>query len=217
MLNINANKVEKANKSAQISILLLLALVIVFGLLNTYKFLKKEPTLTPQQAELKSLKMVVQKNPDSIHSRLLLGYSYQKLNDYSNSQKQYYEVLKLDDKNVTALYNIGLTFQQQRNFNKSENYYKKTIEVKPNHILGLVGLGEVYLETGEYDEAIKVLETALTFEKQLVNPRLLLAKALEKKGEKVKAISEYKTVLKYIPNDRTAIQALDRLRQEGDS
>ena len=211
MSNLVTDKDKRALLATQITIVLLLVFVVIFGLLTAHKLLVKEPALTPQEVEFEAVRKAVKSNPENKEARLLLGYYYQKNDDLVKAEKEYKETLKLDTKNVAALYNLGVITQTQKDFKESEKYYKKAIELKPNHVLATIGLGEIYLETNKYDEAIKVLETTLKFEQQLINPRILMANAYEQKGNVAKAIEEYKIVLQFVPKDKDALEALKRL------
>lgn len=64
----------------------------------------------------------------------------------------------------TTYSNIGNTYSKLRQYNKAEEYTLKSLAVpgfEKNKGVTLVNLGKIYLETGRYDEAKKILDSAM--------------------------------------------------------
>lgn len=62
-----------------------------------------------------------------------------------------------------------------------------------------VDVGEFYMHKGDVDAAIPRFEDAIQLRPNYAKPRLLLAEAYEKKGEKSNAVKYYKEYLKVFP------------------
>lgn len=212
MSELLMEKPVKGPVYTQLTILVLLIIVVVLALLSAYKYFVKTPVVSPQELEIKEYTKQVQAHPKDLGARLLLGFAYQKAQDYSKASEQYNQALKLNPKELAALYNLGLMAKKQKEYDQAEKYFEKVLEIKDTHVLGSLGLGEVYISSGKYDEAIRVLDKVIEIQGQLVNPRLLRAQALEKKGDKAGALREYQEVLKYIPNQIEATEAVRRLK-----
>lgn len=206
---------KKNSKSVlpeQITIIVLLVVILTFGLLIVYKSIIKEKPITPQEADLKRLTSFVETNPADKQGRLLLAYTYQKNHEYAKAVQEYNTVLKMDSKNLEALYNLGVIAKEENDHAQAEKLLKQVASMQETHILARIALSEVYIAKSNYDAAIKVLDEAIKIESTLVRPRILKAQALEKKGNKKGAIAEYKEVLKFVPTHEEALSALKRLK-----
>lgn len=208
--------VTKKNKNSvffeQITIIVLLVAIFSLGLITVYKYIVKEPSITPSQMEVNRLSKMVKSNPSNQASRLMLAYAYQRDKDYQMALQEYSEALKTNPKELAALYNIGVIYLEMKNYKESEKFLKKVLQIKDTHVLGAMALGEVYISLHKYDDAIKVLDKAIATQSQIVRPRILKAQALEKKGNKKEAIREYQEVLKFVPTQEEALTALKRLK-----
>ncbi len=60
-------------------------------------------------------------------------------------------------------------------------------------------VGTFYMHKGDIDAAIPRFEDAISVKPGLAKPRILLAEAYEKKGDKAAAVKYYKEYLKVFP------------------
>jgi tetratricopeptide (TPR) repeat protein len=82
-----------------------------------------------------------------------------------------------------------------------------------------IEVGTFYMHKGDYDAAIPRFQDAISLQPNLAKPRLLLADAYEKKGDKSNALKYYKEYLKVFPTapDAKKVQKkIDKLSREGD-
>ena len=82
-----------------------------------------------------------------------------------------------------------------------------------------IEVGTFYMHKGDYDAAIPRFEDAINLQPNLAKPRLLLADAYEKKGDKSNAVKYYKEYLKVFPTapDAKKVQKkIDKLSREND-
>ncbi len=80
-----------------------------------------------------------------------------------------------------------------------------------------IDVGMFYLHKGDIDAAISRFQDAIRLRSNFAKPRLLLAEAYEKKGEKANALKYYKEYLQVYPKapDAKKIQAkIERLSGE---
>jgi tetratricopeptide (TPR) repeat protein len=69
----------------------------------------------------------------------------------------------------------------------------------PFHAQQDIDVGTFYMHKGDMDAAISRFEDAIRLRANFAKPRLLLAEAYEKKGDKSEAIRYYKEYLKVLP------------------
>lgn len=212
--------VKPAKKEAgiiyeQITVVILLLLIIALSLLFAYEFLAQKAALNQQKEDLEALVDYVYANPNDGKSRLALAFTYQKSHDFAKAKNLYYEALKNDPQELSALYNLGIIAKEQGKQEDAEKFFKQVLSLKSNHYLGHIGLGEVYINQGKNDQAIKVLNEVIKIQGYMTEPRLLKAQALEKKSNYAGALQEYQEVLKYVPNQATALSAIKRIQKLG--
>ena len=70
----------------------------------------------------------------------------------------------------------------------------------PFHAQQDIDVGTFYMHKGDIDAAISRFEDAIRLRANFAKPRLLLAEAYEKKGDKSEAIRYYKQYLKVLPD-----------------
>jgi tetratricopeptide (TPR) repeat protein len=70
----------------------------------------------------------------------------------------------------------------------------------PFHAQQDIDVGTFYMHKGDMDAAISRFEDAIRLRANFAKPRLLLAEAYEKKGDKSEAIRYYKEYLKVLPD-----------------
>ena len=97
------------------------------------------------------------------------------------------------DRNMAAVY-----FQEKR-YDESAKAYEKLIAQNPNDGGLYASLGGVYGAMGRYDDALAQLARAEKLEP--LNPETYYNRALiyERRGDKEKAVGEYRSALRYNP------------------
>ncbi len=212
MSNLPASNEKSISRPSTTIILILLLAVVIMGLLTAKKHLVREPTVEPLQNEMTILEEMVNTNPQDADARLGLAYAYQRAKQFDKSKAQYLEVIGIDAKNLAALYNLGVISKEEKNQPEAEKYFIKALTLKPDHVLAAIGLSEIYIAQGKYDDAVETADKALEIHRTIVNLRLIKAEALEKKGDKAAAAAEYREVLRFLPDSKTAKEALTRLK-----
>jgi tetratricopeptide (TPR) repeat protein len=69
------------------------------------------------------------------------------------------EVLEKDPKNITALINLGYFSIQSGQYDKALERFNLVVAIKPDYLDAYIYLADTYQRMGKKDEAIKVLET----------------------------------------------------------
>lgn len=193
-------------------ILMLVVGFVALGVWTYYRWMVREPTITPEQAEIKALQQLVTQKPKDASYVVALGFAYQEEGKIAQAREQYLKALKLEPKDMASLYNLGILAQSEKKLGEAENYFKKVLNINNKHYLANLGLAEVYLTGGKYDLAVTKAQSLIKTKKEVVNPHLILAQALEKKGKSTEASAEYKTVLQFVPDQQEALKGLERLK-----
>jgi tetratricopeptide (TPR) repeat protein len=83
----------------------------------------------------------------------------------------------------------------------------------PFHAQQDIDVGTFYMHKGDMDAAISRFEDAIRLRANFAKPRLLLAQAYEKKGDKSEAIRYYKEYLKVLPDAPDAKKVQQRIEK----
>ena len=109
-----------------------------------------------------------------------IGVAYYNLEKYAEANDMFRNILKIDESNTHALFNLGLTLQKleekgSHKFEKVINHFRKLIEKDPNHINAHTALAMIYFRNQAYDNALEYIEKSLRL---IESPdwRVLLAK-----------------------------------------
>lgn len=113
---------------------------------------------------------------------------------------------------MAANYNLGVIAVEQKNYAEAEKYFTKVLTTDPSHVLAAYGLGQMYFTQEKFDKVVDTMDRVLKSNPQNASLHSLKAKALEKLGKVTEAKTEYSAVLKYIPDDKDANEALKRLK-----
>jgi Tfp pilus assembly protein PilF len=94
--------------------------------------------------------------------------------------------------------------QQQTEDNPGEDAFRAAKAVE---------IGEFYMKKGDEDAAIERFKEAIQWKPNFARPRLLLAKAYEKKSEKAEALKYYEEYLKILPKAEDAARVRKRIEK----
>ena len=98
------------------------------------------------------------KNINLLNIKLLnkIGVAHMYLEDYITAEEKFKEILKIDESNTDALYNLGLTYQEiegkdtDKKFTKSIIQFEKILKKDPNHVNALTSLGILFYKIRNY-------------------------------------------------------------------
>lgn len=121
--------------------------------------------------------------------------------NYSDAEKLYYEVLKLDPKHINCLNYLGTLFAQTNRKDKAEEVFLKAINLEPNNQFLSNNLGNIYNETGNIDKAISYYQKAVSIKPDFTPANLNLGIIYVKKSEHEKALNHLKKVIQLEPNN----------------
>ena len=118
---------------------------------------------------------------------------------------------KLPETEKEAFFIKGLYFNYTGEKIKAIGFFDKCLALDHMHMFAYREKGIALYDLGKYDEAITVLDKAVTLQNNFDEGYYWLGRCLEKLNRPADAIEEYKTALLYAPDYIEAKEALARL------
>lgn len=164
-------------------------------------------------------------NPDNTDTHLKLARTYEQLNDFSSSLKEYNYALntsseredilnsleriwqkKVDSapNDAEAHANLGVVYQKQKRFQEAMMEYKKAENLNPANINTKINIGTLLQEQNKYNEAINVYNSILQLQPQNIQVMTYRAECLKNLKRNDEAIAMYKTILNIDNKNATA-------------
>ena len=154
--------------------------------------------------------------PDFYPARNNLGSTYLNQGNFEGAQKEFEEVIRINQSDAAAYFNLGNVFLLTRRYDDCLRMVEEGLRKQPNSGLGHFLLGSVYGRLGRLHEAERALHDAIQFEPTLSKVHLELVNLYLREKRTPEAISELKFFLKTFPADAMALQARQVLsRLEG--
>ena len=157
------------------------------------------------------LEKAVQRNPDLISARQMLGDLYWKDGDYDGAAEQYQAFVRLDPYNYKTHYDMALAFQFLGRLSEAVDAYLEALKLSPRDVSSNMNLGVVYLSQGHTHEAIQRLEFAVSVDPKSAAAQCNLGAALETDGQLAKADSAYRRAMELDPDMTVAMIDLGSL------
>lgn len=126
--------------------------------------------------------------------------------DTDTALEHYNHVLKLDDDNKFAIYNIGLINQTKGNAAEAQTRYREVLKLDPNYTPALFNLAIVLFEDGKNDEAIALYRRVIAIEPNNAKAHLNLGFALKAVGNQAEGAKEFATAVRLDPTLRSRIE-----------
>ncbi len=108
------------------------------------------------------------------------------------------KAVQLDQDNGEAFILLGMINLKEKNPQKAMEFFEKGSDLSPQSKQGHIGIALSLELLGEHDKAIEKLEELLKIQKDTPEINYYLGRLYEKKGEKERALDEYKKALQFI-------------------
>ncbi len=172
--------------------------------------------------------------PDSTETHLKLARTYEQMNDFNSSLKEYDYALassseredilnsleriwqkKVDEypQDAEAHANLGVVLQKQKRYIEALTEYQKAEQLNPTNLNTKINIGTLFQEQKKYNEAINTYNNILKI--QPYNAKVLVYKAecLKALNRNEEAVNLYKTALNIEPkNTQIKAQLYDLLK-----
>ena len=130
------------------------------------------------------------------------GRIHFELGDYTEAEKSYLEVLKLDDRLEPALFDLGSLYEQMPDKQgKAAEIYEKLLSLNPNDLVTRDRLIEIYYKLGREEMVQEQIERM----KKQINPgdplRRILGLIYLRHGKPDEAVAEFSSIISLWPKD----------------
>jgi tetratricopeptide (TPR) repeat protein len=115
------------------------------------------------------------------------------------AEKALLTILKFDEKNAAAYNRLGILYAKEKHFKEAVECFE-IAQSLDNNASSLHNVGLIYLETGKYEKAAMAFSQAIDIEGDQPGRYIAYAKALEKLGERSKAIEALETAYSLGPS-----------------
>lgn len=115
------------------------------------------------------------------------------------AEKALLTILKFDEKNAAAYNRLGILYAKEKHFKEAVECFE-IAQSLDNNASSLHNVGLIYLETGKYEKAAMAFSQAIDIEGDQPGRYIAYAKALEKLGERNKAIDALETAYSLNPS-----------------
>ncbi len=115
------------------------------------------------------------------------------------AEKALLTILKFDEKNAAAYNRLGILYAKEKHFKEAVECFE-IAQSLDNNASSLHNVGLIYLETGKYEKAAMAFSQAIEIEGDQPGRYIAYAKALEKLGERNKAIEALETAYSLNPS-----------------
>ena len=129
-------------------------------------------------------------NPEDIDVINKLGNSYKGLGEPKLAIEQYEKILKINDKEYAAVFNIGLCKADLDDMDGAIDSFLKTIELEPNFDYSYYALALAYEKKGDFDNAIIYNEKYLGLITDSKLKATIKSKIEELKAKSIQALSK---------------------------
>lgn len=142
----------------------------------------------------------------SIHQNKLISLLKQAIahhqnNNFSEAEKFYADVLKIDPRNFDALHNLGLLKFSQNKFEAAEPLFKKAILVNGNHYMAYFNLGNTQRGLQKLEDAINSFKKTLSLSPNFIDGLMNLGVTFKEANQTEQALICYEKALAINPGN----------------
>jgi Flp pilus assembly protein TadD len=152
--------------------------------------------------------------PDFYPAHNNLGSDYLSKADFAGAEKEFKEVLRVNQNDSQAYFNLGHVLMLTKRFAEAEKALQQGLQKQPDSAFGHFLLGFLYSRTGRGSEAERNLNDAIQLDPAMSQAYLQLVNLYLQQQRSNDAAAELRTFLKLFPNDGFAPKAkgvLERL------
>ncbi len=156
---------------------------------------------------------VVKLKPNYAEAWNNLGLCYSELKDFIKAKESFERAMQIPTYLTPEYpaYNLARLYYAQKEFNKAKEYLKKSIEFNWRYVPSYLLLSKIYEEENDINSSVRYLEKAMEADPDNKTVLLRLGEGYLKKGEKEKAISIFKRIVKEFPKSDASKVAEDYL------
>ena len=171
-----------------------------------------------QQQKIKlaisSYETAVQQDKNFYQAYLFLGNLYTEIENYTIALERFKNATSIKPKLADAWYGVAMSEQMLQNYTEAYSGYKKLLDVDPQYYVAWFNLGWIKQNVDQQlDSAIIFYQNALEVHKDFVKAHHNIGVCYEQKGDESRALRAYGQALKYNPNYKLSIDAVNNIRK----
>ncbi|PIQ76637.1 hypothetical protein COU78_05065 [Candidatus Peregrinibacteria bacterium CG10_big_fil_rev_8_21_14_0_10_49_24] len=151
-------------------------------------------------------------DPDSKTAHFGLGILLAEQGNTSRAIQEYVLALETDPTYVEVSVNLGALYMKIGETEKAIEQYEHAIAVLPHFPQAHFNLAVAYAKLGSPGKALASYERAVALEPSFVAARINLGIAYYERNRKDEAIEQFEAVLRYDPQNKQALSALQQIR-----
>jgi len=195
------------------------AVISLLGGLSAAKINEKEAWMlaqslcsTNQHAKaITHLKYLLNKNPRNLQAIELAAEVYEKTNSPTDALAMYKKYITLAGNHKEYSYRLAELYEKNNMSKEAVAQYEINIKSFKDDYRNYDRLGRLYVTLGQWKNAVRVIERALSFSEASSDLQGMLAKSQLKLGEKGAATENYRIYLEKAPKDSTTWLELGNL------
>ena len=114
------------------------------------------------ETALQFFQRALQLDPRFTYAHTLCGHEYFANEDFVNSLRCYRNAIRIDPQHYNAWYGIGQIYYKQEKYEMTEYHYRRALEINRNSSVLRCCLGKTLHKMGCTDEALELLDEAVT-------------------------------------------------------
>ncbi len=158
---------------------------------------------------LKELQVVLAMAPYYSRAAELAGTIRLQKKDYAGARSLFEQMLKSDEANYLAHYQLGTLATQEGKLQEAEQHLSAAVKADPQSVEALNGLGVLYLLAGKLEKASDTLAAAIRLEPKFAETHYNLGLVLRQQRKTSEAVGEFRAALAADPQFRPAREALN--------
>src|SRR5215469_6616590 len=153
--------------------------------------------------------------PDFYPAHNNLGSDYLSKADFAGAEKEFREVLRVNQSDSQAYFNLANVYILTRRLDEADKPLQQGLQKQPDSALGYFLQGSLYSRQGRVDAAEAALKRCLELDHGMSKAHLALVNLYLQQQRKSDAITELRTFLKDAPGDPMAPKAREVLAKLG--
>ncbi len=151
--------------------------------------------------------------PDYYPAHNNLGSLYLSKTDFKSAEEQFQEVIKLDQNDPEAYFNLGNLLMLTGRYPESDIALSSGLQRRPDSAFGHFLQGRLFSRIGKYAEAEKSLREALLLDSTMWQAHLQLVNLYLQKNQRQDAINQLQAFLQAFPSGPAVPKAKELLRK----
>lgn len=190
--------------------ILVISILIFLGLLIRFIFFSKPVPRSVDERDFYYFQEMIKAHPKEMSYYVRFIEAAIATNRLNEAEEAIKKAMKLKPKYPFLNYYLAQIYYRQGKKVDCEKYLLKETKISSNPY-AYYDLARLAKEKGDKNKCIEYLKSALKENYYWADAHLFLAQMYEETGNKKEALKEYKEVLKFIPDDKDALEGLKRL------